>query len=58
MPIVLVSADRDARLRAAGMNVQGFVAKPFDLEEIERVLANPLGPRGAPPAQAARGAPS
>lgn len=42
IPVVLVSADRDARIRAAGMGVQGFVAKPFDLEEIERVLRTVL----------------
>jgi CheY-like chemotaxis protein/two-component sensor histidine kinase len=38
IPIVLVSADRDARARAAGMDVQGFVAKPFDVDELERVV--------------------
>jgi CheY-like chemotaxis protein len=38
IPIVVMSADHDIRTRASGMDVQGFVAKPFDLDEVERVV--------------------
>ncbi|HET6413758.1 MAG TPA: response regulator [Anaeromyxobacter sp.] len=38
-PIVVVTAAENARLRAAEIEAEGFLAKPFDLDDVLRMVA-------------------
>lgn len=47
IPIICMTAAKDARRRAQDIQAEGFLAKPFDLEDLFRSvrrLRNPLGP--------------
>jgi CheY-like chemotaxis protein len=44
LPIVLISADRDLPRVAEQLDVQGFLAKPFDLDRLSELLAYYCGP--------------
>jgi DNA-binding response OmpR family regulator len=43
-PIVVVTAAENTRLRAQEIEADGWLAKPFDLEELVRVVERHLGP--------------
>jgi len=48
-PIVVVTAAENARLRAAEVEAEGFLAKPFDLDDVLRMVARFVPqPSGAP----------
>ncbi len=56
-PIAVITAAENARLRAQEIQADAWLEKPFDLEEVLRLVARHLGPpAAAPPAPA--GAPS
>ena len=40
LPILLLSASRDAAATAQGYNVKGYVSKPFELERLLSQIAN------------------
>lgn len=43
-PIVVVTAAENARARAEEIGAEGWLAKPFDLEEVIGAIARHLGP--------------
>ena len=45
-PIVVVTAAENARLRAEEISADGWLEKPFDLDDVLRVVARVLGPPG------------
>ncbi len=49
-PIVVVTAAENARLRAAEIGANAWLAKPFDLDDIVSVVQRFLGPGRAAPA--------
>ncbi len=51
-PIVVVTAAENARQRAEEIGAEGFLAKPFDLDEVLATVARFLGPDGDPTAAA------
>lgn len=53
-PIVVVTAAENARLRAEEIGADGWLAKPFDLDEVLAMVARFLGPAGAEGASARR----
>lgn len=44
-PIVVVTAAADPAARAADIRAEGWLAKPFDIEELEHVIRRVLGDR-------------
>jgi DNA-binding response OmpR family regulator len=42
IPVVYFSANSDIQLLAGHAGAQSYLAKPFDLEELERVISNVL----------------
>ncbi len=50
VPIVVVTAAENARLRAAEIGANAWLAKPFDLDDIVSVVQRFLGPGRAAPA--------
>jgi CheY-like chemotaxis protein len=46
-PIVVVTAAENARKRAEEIGADGYLAKPFDLDEVLVMVARFLGPPGA-----------
>jgi DNA-binding response OmpR family regulator len=46
-PIVVVTAAENARRRAEEIGADGWLAKPFDLDEVLAMVARFLGPPGA-----------
>ncbi len=53
-PIVVVTAAENARRRAEEIGADGWLAKPFDLDEVLAMVARFLGPPGAEGTSAAR----
>jgi len=49
-PIVVVTAAENARLRAEEIGADGWLEKPFDLEDVVRLVERHLGPPSAPAA--------
>ena len=49
-PIVVVTAAENARLRAEEIGADGWLEKPFDLEDVLRLVERHLGPPSAPAA--------
>ena len=49
-PIVVVTAAENARLRAEEIGAEGWLEKPFDLEDVLRAVERHLGPPSAPAA--------
>jgi DNA-binding response OmpR family regulator len=49
-PIVVVTAAENARLRAEEIGADGWLEKPFELEDVVRVVERHLGPPSAPAA--------
>ena len=49
-PIVVVTAAENARLRAEEIGADGWLEKPFELEDVIRVVERHLGPPSAPAA--------
>lgn len=47
-PIVVVTAAENARLRAQEIGAAAWLEKPFDLEEVLRMVERHLGPPAAP----------
>jgi DNA-binding response OmpR family regulator len=47
-PIVVVTAAENARLRAEEIGADGWLEKPFDLDDVVRVVQRHLGPPAAP----------
>lgn len=43
-PIVVVTAAENARARAEEVGAEGWIEKPFDLEEVVEAVAKRLGP--------------
>ncbi len=54
-PIAVITAAENARLRAQEIDADAWLEKPFDLDEVLRLVARHLGP---PPAPAPAGAPA
>ncbi|HVO18839.1 MAG TPA: response regulator [Anaeromyxobacter sp.] len=48
-PIVVVTAAENAQLRAAEIEAEGWLAKPFELDDVLRLVARFLPERGAAP---------
>jgi CheY-like chemotaxis protein len=48
-PIVVVTAAENARERAEEIGADGWLAKPFELDDVLRVAEHHLGSRGASP---------
>jgi CheY-like chemotaxis protein len=46
-PIVVVTAAEDARSRAEEIEADGWLAKPFDLEDVLAIAKRHTAPRGA-----------
>ncbi|HET7823953.1 MAG TPA: response regulator [Anaeromyxobacter sp.] len=46
-PIVVVTAAENARRRAEEIGADGWLSKPFDLDEVLAMVARFLGPAGA-----------
>src|SRR5215207_6118737 len=40
VPIIVLTAARDAALRAADIHAEGYIAKPFDLEELLELVSS------------------
>jgi DNA-binding response OmpR family regulator len=53
-PIVVVTAAENARKRAEEIGADGWLSKPFDLDEVLAMVARFLGPPGAEGPAAAR----
>lgn len=49
-PIVVVTAAENARLRAEEIGADGWLEKPFELEDVVRMVERHLGPPSAPAA--------
>jgi CheY-like chemotaxis protein len=47
-PIVVVTAAENARLRAEEIGADGWLEKPFELEDVIRVVERHVGPPAAP----------
>lgn len=45
-PIVVVTAAEDARARAEEIGADGWLEKPFELEDVVRMVSRFLGPTG------------
>lgn len=45
-PIVVVTAAENARLRAEEIGADGWLEKPFELEDVVRLVARYVGPSG------------
>jgi CheY-like chemotaxis protein len=45
LPIVVMTAASEARLRAAELGATGFIGKPFDVDDLVRVVRNALPPQ-------------
>jgi two-component system, chemotaxis family, chemotaxis protein CheY len=46
VPIIVLTAARDARGRAAEINAEGFLGKPFDLDDLLVVVAQHISEEG------------
>ena len=45
-PIVVITAAENARARAEEISADGWLEKPFELEDVVRMVARFLGPKG------------
>ncbi|HET9594926.1 MAG TPA: response regulator [Anaeromyxobacteraceae bacterium] len=48
-PVVVVTAAEDARARAEEIEADGWLEKPFEIDDVLRIVARWLGPAGAQP---------
>jgi DNA-binding response OmpR family regulator len=53
VPVLVMTAAKDARARAREIEAEGFIAKPFDIDDLvdkvrEHIRAGGLGPLGIP----------
>lgn len=53
VPVLVMTAAKDARARAREIEAEGFIAKPFDIDDLvdkvrEHIRADGLGPLGIP----------
>ena len=50
VPIVVISADRDARVKGESLRADAALCKPFELEELQGVVERLLPGRAPAPA--------
>jgi CheY-like chemotaxis protein len=48
VPIIVLTVARDAGARAAEINADGFLGKPFDIDELLVLVAQHASPQGEP----------
>jgi two-component system, OmpR family, alkaline phosphatase synthesis response regulator PhoP len=44
IPVIILSANKDTALVAEEVGAQGFLAKPFDIEDLEKIVATHVSP--------------
>ena len=49
VPIVVLTAAENARARAEEIGAEGWLAKPFEIDDVVRAVVRFLGPAAAPP---------
>jgi CheY-like chemotaxis protein len=49
-PVVVVTAAEDARARAEEIEADGWLEKPFEIDDVLRIVERWLGPPGSQPA--------
>lgn len=56
-PIAVITAAENARLRAQEIHADGYLEKPFELDDVLALVARYLGPPASPPGAGAAPAP-